>query len=126
MYSVKIRDHIMIAHSLEGDVFGPAQNLHGATYVVDAVFSSPELNSSNIVLDIGAAHQILREVLKPLNYQNLDQLTEFRGQITTTEFLARYIHDRLREKTSRYFSGTIQVILGESHTAWASYTGTGS
>lgn len=123
MYTVKIRDHIMVAHSLTGEAFGPAQNLHGATYIVDAVFSSPTLDRDNIVIDIGAAHTMLREVLSHLNYQNLDQLTEFRGVNTTTEFLARYIHDRLRERVSPVFSGTIQVILGESHTAWASYTG---
>jgi 6-pyruvoyl-tetrahydropterin synthase len=123
MYTVEIRDHIMIAHSLKGDIFGPAQNMHGATFVVDAVFISKKLDENNIVIDIGVAHQKLKEVLKPLNYKNLDEMPEFKDKITTTEFLAKYIHDRLKEKTASLFEGRIQIILGESHVAKASYSG---
>jgi 6-pyruvoyl-tetrahydropterin synthase len=114
---------MMIAHSLRGEVFGPAQKMHGATYIVDAVFFSRCLDSDNIVIDIGIAHRALKDVLAPLNYKNLDELPEFRDQVTTTEFLAKYIHDELKDKTSSIFRGKIQVTLGESHVAWASYIG---
>jgi len=123
MYSVRIRNHIMIAHSLKDKAFGPAQNMHGATYVVDAVFSSRELTKENIVIDIGLAHEVLKKVLKELDYQNLDELPQFKNKLTTTEFLARYIHDQLLEETRSLFTGVIEVILGESHVAWASYKG---
>jgi 6-pyruvoyl-tetrahydropterin synthase len=113
----------MIAHSLRGDVFGPAQHMHGATYVVDAVFYSDRLDSNNIVIDIGIAHKMLKDILAPLNYQNLDELPELKGENTTTEFLAKYIHDKLKQETSSLFRGRIEVILGESHVAWASYAG---
>ena len=123
MYSVRIRDHIMIAHSLANPGFGPAQNMHGATYLVDAIFASEELNEINVVIDIGIAHQLLKEVLEPLNYQNLDEMEQFDGHLTTTEFIARYIHDRLAEKCSSHFNGSLEIVLGESHVAWASYKG---
>ena len=123
MYTVKIRNHVMIAHSLRGEVFGPAQNMHGATYIVDAVFYSNSLDSNNIVIDIGIAHRALKDVLAPLNYKNLDEVPDFVDQVTTTEYLAKYIHDKMKEKTSCIFSGRIQITLGESHVAWASYTG---
>ena len=113
----------MIAHSLKDKAFGPAQNMHGATYVVDAVFSSRELTKENIVIDIGLAHEVLKKVLKELDYQNLDELPRFKNKLTTTEFLARYIHDQLLEETRSLFTGVIEVILGESHVAWASYKG---
>ena len=122
MFSIKIRDHIMIAHSLQGKVFGPAQKMHGATYVVDAIFKSEELTADNIVYDIGLAHTVLKEVLAPLNYQNLDELPVFRGKVTTTEFLAKYIHDELMQKVKGEFKGSLEIILGESHVAWASYS----
>jgi 6-pyruvoyl-tetrahydropterin synthase len=122
MYSVKIRQHIMIAHSLKSDVFGPAQQLHGATYVVDAAFQSKKLDKNNIVLDIGMAMDLLKKVLKPLEYQNLDKMPVFKGKLTTTEFLAAYIHQEIAKALKGKFKGKLTVTLGESHIAWASYT----
>ena len=113
----------MIAHSLAGEVFGPAQKMHGATYVVDAILKSETLTPDGIVFDIGRAHVVLKEVLSPLNYNNLDVLPQFKGKVTTTEFLAKYIHDELKAKIKDEFSGTVEIILGESHVAWASYCG---
>lgn len=113
----------MIAHSLDNPVFGPAQKLHGATYVVDVTFCSPDIGPNNVVIDIGLAHSLLREVLEPLKFQNLDNMDEFAGKLTTTEYMARYIHDILRTKTAQHFTGRIRVTLGESHIAWASYEG---
>jgi len=122
MYTVKIRDHIMIAHSLGSDgYFGPAQNLHGATYIVDVTFYSRGLNDHNIVVDISKAHDVLKSVLQPLNYKNLDEVDELTGNITTTEFMAKHIHDEVKSKIAAYFKGKIKVTLGESHVAWASY-----
>ena len=114
---------MMIAHSLPDSFFGPAANLHGATYIADVSFSSQTLNEYNVVIDIGLAHQLLTETLSPLQYKNLDELPQFKGKLTTTEFLARYIHDELKEKTKSLFTGLIMVTLGESHIAWASYEG---
>lgn len=123
MFSVRIRDHIMIAHSLPDPAFGPAQQMHGATYVVDAEFQSKELNQHKIVLDIGIAHEVLKKALAPLAYQNLDELPEFAGQLTTTEFLAHHIHGSICALVKDQFSGHLKVTLGESHVAWASYEG---
>ncbi|MEO1213496.1 MAG: 6-carboxytetrahydropterin synthase [Bacteroidota bacterium] len=123
MFHVKIRDHIMIAHSLPHPFFGPAQNMHGATYVVDVQFSTKDLDPHNVVIDIGKAHEVAKEVLAPLSYQNLDEHPEMQGELTTTEFIAKYIFDKLAEKVSSFFSGKIQVTLGESHVAWAGYEG---
>ena len=125
MFSVKIRDHMMIAHSLPSEAFGPAQGMHGATYVVDAIFRSPTLDKDNIVIDIGIAHEVLKAALAPLNYQNLDELPQFKRTLTTTEFLAKYIHDQIKEnaQTRCDFTGSVEVVLGESHIAWASYAG---
>lgn len=123
MYSVKIRDSIMIAHSLPNAFFGPAQNMHGATYVVDAEFQSQALDEHNVVIDIGAAKHLTNQVLTSLNYQNLDELEQFKGKLTTTEFLARFIHDQLKIALAETFTGTIKVTLGETHDAWASYQG---
>lgn len=123
MFNVKIRKSVMIAHSLPNPFFGPAQNLHGATYVVDAIFKSKTMNEFNVVIDIGKAHDILAEVLKPLSYQNLDALPQFKGQLTTTEFIAKHIHDEVKKKTSDFFDGKIEVQLGETHDAWAGYAG---
>lgn len=97
MYAVEVRDRIMIAHSLPDPFFGPAQNMHGATFIVDAAFFRETLNAQNVVVDIGAAMTLLSEILKPLAYQNLDARPEFRGVLTTTEFLCRYIFDRLAD-----------------------------
>jgi len=113
----------MIAHSLPDPFFGPAQNMHGATYVVDVKFMSKTLDSHNVVIDIGYAHTAAQNVLKELGYKNLDELPQFKGHLTTTEFIAKYIHDRMKEETKTVFSGRIKVTLGETHDAWASYTG---
>ncbi|NJK98831.1 MAG: 6-carboxytetrahydropterin synthase [Bacteroidetes bacterium] len=121
MYSVTIRDHIMIAHSFNNDFFGPASRLHGATYVVDVSFYSPTLNQYNVVIDIGIAQQMLHQCLEKLRYQNLDEMPEFNDKLTTTEFLAYYIHKTVKHKVVDHFQGKIKVTLGESHIAWASY-----
>lgn len=113
---------MMIAHSLPDPFFGPAQQLHGATYITDVVFSSKTLNSHNVVIDIGKAHEILTEALAPLQYKNLDEIPHFKGHLTTTEFLAKYIHDRIKEKVKGHFEGPVSVILGESHIASATYS----
>jgi len=121
MYSVRIRRHIMIAHSLPSPAFGPAQRLHGATYVVDAEFFCKELDADNIVIDIALATDKLGEVLQPLEYQNLDELPQFAGQLTTTEFLCRYIQEQLSQAVGSAFTGSLKITLGESHVAWATY-----
>ena len=128
MFSVTVRDHIMIAHSFRGEVFGPAQRLHGATFVVDATFRRAELDADGIVVDIGAATDALRAVLAGLNYRNLDDEQDFAGVNTTTEVLARFIADRLADRArggdlgdgARELDGLV-VTLRESHVAWASY-----
>ena len=128
MFSVTVRDHFMLAHSFGGDVFGPAQRLHGATFVVDATFRRATLDADNIVVDIGKASQELAAVLAALNYRNLDDEPDFAGLNTSTEALAQVIADRLAEKVhagglgrgARGLAG-IAVTLHESHIAWASY-----
>ena len=128
MYSVTVRDHMMIAHSFRGEVFGPAQRLHGATFVVDATFRRAELDADGIVVDIGAATDALRAVLAELNYRNLDDEPDFAGINTTTEALARVVADRLADRVhagqlgegARGCTG-IAVTLSESHIAWAAY-----
>lgn len=121
MFFVTVRDHIMIAHSLKGAVFGPAQRMHGATYVVDAEFRAESIDANNIVIDIGLASQALKETLTPLAYRNLDELPQFAGKVTTTEFLARHIHGELAKRVSGAFSGTLRITLLESHVAAAGY-----
>lgn len=128
MYSITVRDHMMIAHSFRGDVFGPAQRLHGATFVVDASFRRRELDDDGIVVDIGAATQELGAVLADLNYRNLDDEPVFEGVNTSTETLARHVADRLAEKIEAGALGEgarglegLSVTLHESHVAWASY-----
>lgn len=128
MYAVEVRDHVMLAHSLPGEVFGPAQGLHGATYVVDVAFFRDALSEHGIVVDIGRAHDALKAALAPLNYANLDTLPEFAGKLTTTEFLCRHIHDRLGEAARSGALGPgsdgiarIRVTLNESHIARAWY-----
>ncbi|MDN3358774.1 6-carboxytetrahydropterin synthase [Actinomadura sp. DC4] len=128
MFSVTVRDHVMVAHSFRGAVFGPAQKLHGATFVVDATFRRAELDADNIVVDIGRATEELGAVLAGLNYRNLDDEPAFKGVNTSTEFLAKHIADRLADQVNagalgegaRGLSG-IAVSLHESHVAWASY-----
>ncbi len=123
MFSVAVKDHIMIAHSFRGEVFGPAQKLHGATFVVTTEYKRPELNADGIVVDIGKAHGWLAEVLAPLRYQNLDDLPIFEGRNTTTEYLARHIHQELGKRLRGSFQGTLRVVLDESHIAWGSFEG---
>ncbi len=128
MFSVTVRDHIMIAHSFAGEVFGPAQKLHGATFVVDATFRRPELDDDNIVVDIGRASEELHAICGGLSYRNLDDDPEFTGVNTSTEFLAKVIADRLAGKVAAGDLGPgaagltgITVTLHESHIAWASH-----
>jgi 6-pyruvoyl-tetrahydropterin synthase len=128
LYTVEVRDHIMIAHSFRGEVFGPAQALHGATFVVDAAFISKEVDKNNIVIDIGRAHDALKAILQPLNYKNLDDVPAFKGVNTTTEFLTRHIYDKLAEDARAGKLGrdgkelkAIRVTISESHVARASY-----
>jgi 6-pyruvoyltetrahydropterin/6-carboxytetrahydropterin synthase len=123
MYTVTIRDHMMIAHSLDSDAFGPAQRLHGATYIVDAEFKSESLDENSIVIDIDIATKVLQKALQSLKYQNLDDLEQFQGKLTTTEFLAKYVHDVICEAVKDRFQGSLKITLGESHVAWASYEG---
>lgn len=128
MYAVEVREHIMIAHSFRGALFGPAQALHGATFVVDACFLAKSLDANGVVIDIGRAHEALKEILGPLNYKNLDELPEFEGQNTTTEFLTKHIHDGLAAAARADRLGrpggelsAIRVTLSESHVARAWY-----
>ena len=128
MFSVTIRDHMMVAHSLRGAVFGPAQRLHGATYVVDATFRSEALDADGIVVDIGRAAQELHAVVSALSYRNLDDEPEFASMNTTTEELARVVADRLVDRVQDGALGVaatglagIAVTLRESHVAWATY-----
>ena len=128
MFSVTVRDHIMIAHSFRGEVFGPAQRLHGATYVVDATFRRETLDPDNIVVDIGRAAAELHAVVGELSYRNLDEEAAFAGVNTSTEALAKVIADRLAERVQAGALGSgaadlagIAVTLHESHVAWASY-----
>jgi 6-pyruvoyl-tetrahydropterin synthase len=128
VFSVTVRDHVMVAHSLRGDVFGPAQRLHGATYVVDATFRRRALDPDGIVVDIGRATDELRAVLGDLNYRNLDEEQAFAGVNTTTEVLAQVIADRLADSIQRGGLGDeareldgLSVTLRESHVAWATY-----
>jgi 6-pyruvoyl-tetrahydropterin synthase len=128
VYSVTVRDHMMIAHSLRGEVFGPAQRLHGATYVVDATFRRADVDADGIVVDIGRAAEALRAVVGELSYRNLDDETGFAGTNTTTEALARFVADQLADRAragdlgdgARQLDGLV-VTLRESHIAWATY-----
>ncbi|MEU6322501.1 6-carboxytetrahydropterin synthase [Streptomyces sp. NPDC047009] len=128
MFSITVRDHLMIAHSFRGEVFGPAQRLHGATFLVDATFRRAELDDDNIVVDIGLATQELGAVVSELNYRNLDDEPDFANINTSTEYLAKVIADRLAERIHKGALGEsargierIAVTLHESHIAWASY-----
>jgi 6-pyruvoyltetrahydropterin/6-carboxytetrahydropterin synthase len=130
MYTVSVRDHFMIAHSFSGEVFGPAQRLHGATYVVDLEFRRTDVDADGMVVDIGRATEALRAVLGGLNYRNLDEEAEFKGRNTTTEFLARVVFDRMVAAIDRGDLGgaargveSLRVTLHESHVAAASFDG---
>ena len=130
MYSVCVRDHLMVAHSFRGEVFGPAQRLHGATFVVDVEFRRPDLDADGIVVDIGRASATLHAVLAELNYRNLDDVPAFKGRNTTTEFLSRSIFDAMVAAIARGDLGagaraveSMRVVLHESHIAWAAFEG---
>ena len=128
MFTVEVRDHIMIAHSFKGAAFGPAQRMHGATFVVDAAFIAESLDDNGIVIDIGRAHDALKAVLAPLNYRNLDDVPEFKGSNTTTEFLSKHIFDGLAKPARAGELGrpgrelkALRITLSESHLARAQY-----
>ena len=127
MYSITVRNNILIAHSLPGEVFGPAQNMHGATYIVDAEFYAKEINKYNIIMDLGVVTEILSDVLKFYSYKNLDEVEAFNNIITSTEFLAKDIFDRICYKLQKDYIEDfnklhkIKIILTESNVAWASY-----
>lgn len=130
MYRLTVRQHMMIAHSFEGEAFGPAQALHGATYVVDATFERPQLDNNDLVVDIGLATQVLGEVLGEFNMRNLDEHPDLKGRNTTTEFMAGVVFQRLADaiKTGRLGGSAkgiqaLEITLGESHIAWASFRG---
>jgi 6-pyruvoyl-tetrahydropterin synthase len=130
MFAVEVRDHIMIAHSFKGELFGPAQALHGATFVVDVAFFREDITSDGVVVDIGRAHDALKAILGPLNYKNLDEIPEFKGKQTTTEFLSKHIFDRMVQACRAGDLGPgsegivkMRVMLHESHVARAWYEG---
>ena len=128
MFSLTVRDHFMIAHSFDGEIFGPAQRTHGATYIVDVTFMRKELDADDLVIDIGLASDALKRTLADLNMRNLDEMDEFNGRNTSTEFLARAVFERLRQairagelgESARSLTA-MRVTLAESHIAWASY-----
>lgn len=121
MYSVTVSGHIFIAHSLKHESFGPASRLHGATLVLEAEFTRPELDERNTVIDIAEAGRMLREIAQTLDYRNLDELDVFRGRLTTIEYLASHIHGEFGKRLAGRFSGMLKVTLRESPQAWASY-----
>ena len=130
MYALEVREHIMIAHSFKGEFFGPAQNMHGATFIVDVAFFRETLNEHEVVVDIGRAHDALKAALGPINYQNLDALPQFSGRQTTTEFLSKYIFDHMAQAARKGDLGPggegivkIRVTLHESHVARAWFEG---
>ena len=123
MYSVRIRESVMIAHSLKDPFFGPAQNLHGATFVVDVEFFAADLDEHNVVLNIDTARTVTGNVLDEIGYKNLDDVPEFAGKLTTAEFVARYVHDQVKSHLRDEFTGDIKVTIRETHDAWVSYAG---
>ena len=128
MFSLEVRDHVMIAHSLAGEAFGPAQQLHGATFVIDLAFMRPALDENDIVVDIGLASEALKRVIAPINYRNLDELDDFRNRRSTTEVLAKWVYDRMAEEIVAGRLGAaakgiarLRVTLNESHVARAAF-----
>ncbi|MEZ5788090.1 MAG: 6-carboxytetrahydropterin synthase [Xanthobacteraceae bacterium] len=128
MFAVEVRHHIMVAHSFRGDMFGPAQHLHGATFIIDAAFMADQLDGNGVVVDIGRAHEVLKAVLAPLDYRNLDEVPEFAGVNTTTEFLTRHVFDQLAAAARAGDLGrdgreltAIRITVSESHLARAWY-----
>lgn len=122
MFRLTVRDHVMIAHSLPDPFFGPAQGVHGATFVVEATWSRPELDEHGVVLDIGAASEALAQVLRDIGYRNLDDHPAFAGRISTTEVVARHIADELASRLTDPALTSLEVVLRENPDAWASYT----
>ena len=130
MFAVEVRDHVMIAHSFRGEMFGPAQALHGATFVIDAAILAEALDANGVVVDIGRAHEVLRAIVKDINYRNLDELPQFSGHNTTTEFLTKYVFDRLAAAARAGGLGrdgrelaAIRITIAESDVARAWYEG---
>ena len=130
MYSVTVRDHVMIAHSFTGEVFGPAQRLHGATFLVDVEFRRPEVDADGIVVDIGRAGDTLKRILSDVNFRNLDEIPAFKGRNTTTEFMARHVFEQMAMAIRAGELGpgasgisALKVTLHESHVAWAAFEG---
>lgn len=128
MFGLTVRDHMMIAHSFNGEIFGPAQKLHGATYVVDVTFERHQLDEDDLIVDIGLASEVLKDILSEFNMQNLDELPELAGRNTTTEFMAKLVFDRMAQAIRGGRLGetgkgivSLKVTLSESHIAWASY-----
>lgn len=121
MFTVKVRDHFMIAHSLPRKAFGAAQRMHGATYIVDAEFKSMDLDENNVVIDMAYASNLLKSILEPMDHQNLDEMHIFKGKLTTTEYLAYFIHQEIAKTLASTFTGSLKICLGESPVAWASY-----
>ena len=128
MFTVKVRDRVMIAHSFKGELFGPAQRLHGATFVVDVTFKSPNMSSDGVVVDIGRAHDALKALLGRIAYRNLDELPEFKGKNTTTEFLAKWLHEGIVAAVRKGELGpgsegltSLAIDIAESDVAWAGY-----
>lgn len=128
MYAVEVREHVMIAHSIKGEVFGPAQNLHGATYVIDVRFMRQEMDENDIVVDIGLALDAVKETLKSINYTNLDEHPDFRGRRSTTEAVAKWVFDKIKAAIDAGKLGpnakglkALKITLHESHNALASY-----
>lgn len=128
MFSVRVRDRVMIAHSFKGDLFGPAQRLHGATFVVDVTFKSPNMSSDGVVVDIGRAHDTLKAMIGTIAYRNLDDIPEFKGQNTTTEFLSKWFWDGMAAAVRKGDLGpggeaitVIGIEIAESDVAWAGY-----
>ncbi len=121
MYSLTFRDYWKCAHSLNGEIFGPAQIMHVITFEVDVTYLTDTLDEYNLIVDFGGAQSSLQEVLRPMEFKNLDELPEFEGINTTTEFLCKYLHDKISERVADIFSGTLRITLRESPVAWADY-----
>ncbi len=121
MYSLTFRDYWKCAHSLKGDIFGPAQLVHVITFEVDVTYLTETLDEYSLIVDFGAAQQSLQSVLAPMEFKNLDDLPEFAGVNTTTEYLCRYLHEKIAERLAGKFSGVLRVTLRESPVAWAAY-----
>jgi 6-pyruvoyl-tetrahydropterin synthase len=121
MFSLTFRDYWKCAHSLQGDIFGPAQLVHVITFEVDVTYVTDKLDEYNLIVDFGGAQSTLQEILRPMEFKNLDHLPEFQGMNTTTEYLCQYLHEKIGEKMARRFSGLLRITLRESAVAWATY-----